>query len=293
VFVSHYANSTLAALQKDLIGGLREVYGAAAFDHVGVYVSRASTRSTPVPLPPRQRDPLSRFLRPILFLSLACAAAVHLGSRRVYIFESGPLAIYPLFSEGQIRTRSVDPRFVVGFQSFVRRALRLGLTIENPLLYRTKGETLRLLAPGKVSHLIARSNSCWYWAQLRARAARAGLDPARATHDGTCLPCILRRASVHAAGVWNQDAGYLVDVFERFSQLQGESLLTLADYYRFCENVRRLPPGRLLGFAPDFSVCVPGIDSGKLVRMFRRSARELRSCLVERGGRELRKAFDL
>lgn len=293
VFLSHYANSSLAALQKSLVVGLREVYGAGSFDHVGVYLSRAPERSTPLPLPPRQRDPLSRFLRPVLFLSLACATAVHLGSRRIYIFESGPLAIYPLFSEGQIRTRSVDPRFVAGFQSFARRALGLRLTIENPFLYRTKGEVLGLLAPDKVSHLIARSNSCWYWAQLRARAFRAGLDPRRATHDGTCLPCLLRRASAHAAGVWDRDAGYLVDIFERFSELEGESLLTLADYYRFCENVRQLPPARLLGLAPDLSVCVPGVDSGKLVRMFRRSARELRSCLVERGGRELRKALDL
>ncbi len=293
ILLSHYANSTLAALQKGLIERLRKIYGADRLDHLGVYVGPSNSPSNPLPLRPRQREPLARFLRPFMLFSLACSAALHLGSRRVLVCESGPLALYPLFNEGQIRTRSVDPRFVEGFEDLVRRVFRTSLRIENPLLYMTKGEALKPFARPELSGLIAASNSCWHWAQLKAVASRQGLDATGKTHDGKCLPCLIRRASVHAAGLWDADAGYLTDAFQDFANLDRESVLTIADYYRFCENARTLDSARMLFLAPDFSVRARGVDCDRLLRMFRRSARELRSCLLERGGSELHRALDL
>ncbi len=293
IFLSHYANSSLAALQKGLIERLRAIYGPDRLDHLGVYVGPSRSPSNPLPLRPRQREPMARFLRPFMLLSLACSAALHLGGRRVLVCESGPLAIYPLFNEGQIRTRSVDPRFIEGFEDLVRRVFRVPLRIENPLLYMTKGEALAPFADERLRGLIAASNSCWHWAQLRAVASRQGLDATGKTHDGKCLPCLIRRAAVHAAGLWEADAGYLTDLFEEFANLDAETVLTLADYYRFCENARTLDSARMLLLAPDFSVRARGVDCDRLLRMFRRSARELRSCLLERGGSDLRRALNL
>ncbi len=293
ILLSHYANSSLAALQKHLVGRLRAIYGSDRLDHLGVYVAPSGAPSNPLPLRPRRRQPMARFLRPFMLLSLACSAALHFGSRRVLICESGPLAIYPLFNEGQIRTRSVDPRFVGGFQRLIRRVSRTRLRIDNPLLYMTKGEALEAFADPRLSGLLADSNSCWHWAQLRAVAKRRGVDAAGATHDGSCLPCLVRRAAVHAAGLWEADAGYVADIFTDFGELDREAVLTVADYFRFCENLRTLPSAEGLLLAPDFSVCAPGVDCDRLLRMFRRSARELRSVLVARGGRELRRALGL
>jgi 7-cyano-7-deazaguanine synthase in queuosine biosynthesis len=385
-------------------------------EHIGVYATKA--RGKKMSKPPRSL--MTQHLRSFLFLSLATAVALESGISTVYIFENGPVALNPLFSEARVNSRTAHPHFLAYFQALIRAIFKVELSIKNPFVYRTKGEVARDLAKPELGGLVAKTCSCWNWfrvplmakqrirkaakaearkkaeaagktvadilidvgdktvvqaateaaaraaataavkaasraeAQAAAQAAaaaavraaaeskikptvkitgKAAADAAareaaakavdgpevkkaieviaqaaaeaaaevtakaavkaagKCRHDGECLPCVLRRTAMHHADLWDKDAPYLTNIFQKYPELGDYTKLAVADFVRFCKNVTSLFGAELLLRVPELSVYEEGVDTQKLVRMYRKHAEEVIDCFRERSKDKFQQDF--
>lgn len=137
------------------------------------------------------------------FLGMAAAAASALapllGDRvRLVVPENGFIAInapLTLRRLGSLSTRTTHPYFL-GLMQDLFDALCVPMTIENPYEFRTKGEMIsRCANPAVLASLAATTVSCGKWKRQRVQCGR-------------CVPCLVRRASFHAAGIADPTAPY-------------------------------------------------------------------------------------
>lgn len=151
--------------------------------------------------------------RSFMFLTIAALAARRTGhSKLVMIAENGQMAIHlPLSAAriGAFSTHTAHPEFVTQASEFFTQLLDYPITIENPYLYRTKGEVVEKLVSSHQS-AVAISVSCW-------RGSRLGKS---FNHCGQCIPCLIRRIALE------------------------RNNLALAEYERdlLAENLSSLPP---------------------------------------------------
>jgi 7-cyano-7-deazaguanine synthase in queuosine biosynthesis len=289
ILVSHYASTRLAGAQKGVVKHLEEVFGTE-LQHVGIYVNRSRAKGAEPKLGAVPKSLMIQHLRTFLFLSLAAAIALELGIRKIFIFENGPVALNPLFSEARINTRTAHAHFLALFRQLIKAVFEVDLEIANPFAYETKGEVTRRLAKPKYESLISETESCWFtfrvW--LRAKEMQRKFS---GRHDGDCFPCILRRTAVHHAGLWEKDGDYLVNVFSEFPELERATVTGIADFLRFCKNTHALSDAELLLHAPDFSVCAEDVDPQELITMYRRHSEEVIACFRDRTSEKFRKNF--
>lgn len=146
--------------------------------------------------------------RSLLFLSLGAAIASALPHRvPLVVAENGFISLnVPLTSAriGSASTRTTHPHFLSMYAAFLER-LGLGLSIETPYRFQTKGEMLAG-ARNRVALDAAspRTMSCSH--PEHGRFAGASLR----SHCGYCVPCIIRRAATMATGVL--DGTYRIDL---------------------------------------------------------------------------------
>ncbi len=111
---------------------------------------------------------------------------------KLYIPENGFISLnIPLtpLRMGSLSTRTTHPFYLTMFQQILGAAdLRVGF--DNPYRLKTKGELLRECKnQNQLKQFVCQSTSC-------GRFARMGF-----VHCGRCVPCIIRRASLHAFGI--------------------------------------------------------------------------------------------
>jgi len=291
ILVSHYANNRLAGLQASLIAHLEQIYGQR-LQHIGIYVGKAKGRKVQHPLSTPYKFVMAQHLRSFMFLALATGIALEQRVNTIYIFENGPVALNPVFSEARINTRTAHPCFLGCFQALIRAVFGVELTIRNPFLYFTKGEVGGVLGKSEqTKNLIARTSSCAHWFRVPLMAKQRGANSFKGIHDGMCLPCIVRRVAVHSAGLWDYDTLYLTDIFNDYPNIDRSDLTAVADYLRFCWNVREASE-EIFSFAPEFSICAEDVDNRKLAEMYKRHSEEVIECFRERSNSELRKCFE-
>ncbi|RWA64052.1 Qat anti-phage system QueC-like protein QatC [Mesorhizobium sp.] len=133
--------------------------------------------------------------RSFLFFSLAALAASALGpSTRIVVPENGLIGLnVPLdpLRLGALSTRTTHPFYMVRMNELFD-ALGLNVTLVNPYRHMTKGQMVagcRDLAFLQAN--VKYSMSC----SSPAKARYKGLSP---RHCGTCVPCLIRRASLQA-----------------------------------------------------------------------------------------------
>jgi len=289
IFVSHYSSNLLAKIQKSLINQLEKIYNLQ-LQHMGIHVGRGGNGKNSLPAP--FRSVMAQHLRSFLFLSLAAAVALESNIRKVYMFENGPVALNPLFSEARVNTRTTHPHFLAHFKNLIKVVFGIELKIENPFLYLTKGEVIDNLGKPELKGLVAKSISCWNWSRVPIWAKQKEIVGFKGRHCGECIPCIIRRTAMHHAHLWKNDADYLTGVFNQFPTLQRNTKTMVADLLRFCQNTKSLSDTELLLRAPDLSVYEGGIDSRKLVEMHKRHAQQVVNCFRARSNNEFREIFD-
>jgi 7-cyano-7-deazaguanine synthase in queuosine biosynthesis len=282
VLVSHYSNPSTSALQTKLLAEL-EARQEEPLTRVGVYAGKKPEKYTNYYLKTARRSPMTQFLRSFLFLSIASVVAIESEINKVYVFENGPIALNPMFSEGRVNTRTAHPRFLATFQNLIETLYGLKLEIENPFLYETKGEVAALLAQPELRAIVKKTNSCWNWSRVPLWAKDLGYTGPKTQHDGSCLPCVVRRASLTSASLATSDVPYLRDVYTEFSTLKLPDQVLIADYLRFCQEIETQQDAELLLQHPDFSVFAGGVDAKELVAMYRRHAREMIASFQEQG----------
>ena len=264
---------------------------ARGLQHLSFFLGASRRRSGSYLLHSQPQTIMAQHLRSFLFLSVAAAVALETGISTVYVFENGPVALNPLFSEARVNTHTVHPHFLAHYRALIRAVFGVELRIENPFAYLTKGEVTSILAKTALRPLLSGTSSCWNWSRVLLRAYKLGIKGFKGRHDGDCFPCIHRRTSVHRANLWGVDDKYLVDIFNGSPLLSRETVVEVADYLRFCKNAASLSDSELLLSAPDFSVYEEAADTRDLIEMYREHAREVIHCFRARSDKEFRRAF--
>ncbi|MBP7946062.1 MAG: 7-cyano-7-deazaguanine synthase [Verrucomicrobia bacterium] len=151
--------------------------------------------------------------RSFLFVSLGATIANMLGKSNVRFYENGVISMnLPVCAQvvGGKATRTTHPRVLNGFQTLLSMIADHPFTVENPFLWKTKGEVVSLIAKSGCPELIGPSISCTHtWEMTKEHS-----------HCGTCSQCVDRRFSIIAAGAEQHDPldQYTVDVFTQSRQ---------------------------------------------------------------------------
>jgi 7-cyano-7-deazaguanine synthase in queuosine biosynthesis len=199
--------------------------------------------------PPHEE--LVQYTRSFLFLSIASCLAISRGIGEILVHENGLVALNPTFSEARFNTRTAHPIFLDYFKKLIAAVFGVRIKITNPFANKTKSEVLRNL--GESWHdLIAKTNSCWAYARVKAFAKMAQVGNFKGLHCGRCLPCVWRRAAIGSNKLEKLDDKYLIDSVTPEKQFLSRTHLTLMlDLWRFCRNVVAMTDDELLDFCPD------------------------------------------
>ncbi|MGL4318241.1 MAG: Qat anti-phage system QueC-like protein QatC [Pseudomonas sp.] len=165
--------------------------------HLPMAVSRFAAVANPVSFTGKKTDVQMR-TRSFNFLAYGALVGATLAQLRVtgrpvelFVPENGLIALNPPMTArriGALSTRTTHPHFLALFQK-VLDTVGLPVRVDNPYALQTKGEMLSgCLDQENLSVLASETVSCGKWKRTHQQC-------------GKCVPCIIRRASFHAAGI--------------------------------------------------------------------------------------------
>jgi Queuosine biosynthesis protein QueC len=172
--------------------------GSAASDNEASAWSRQAFTAVPYYVRPqndRRRESTGRS-RGFKFAVISAIAAFLAKAERIIIPESGQGAIGPaLVTVGQAyEDYRSHPLFTRRMEEFVQAIFNHRVRFTFPQIWQTKGETLRQFVEETGDHAWSSTRSCW---QQNRHVSVDG----KARQCGICAACMLRRMSVHAAGL--------------------------------------------------------------------------------------------
>jgi 7-cyano-7-deazaguanine synthase in queuosine biosynthesis len=152
----------------------------------------------------------SQRTRALVFLTLGVAAALQAAADTLWVYENGVGALNLPLNETQLGVdnyRGVHPLSLMMVREIFELVLERTIHIMNPFLFTTKAQMCSALEPGGLADLVRDTVSCDGFPQRVANQPQCGY----------CTSCILRRQSLHAAGLGDYDAtaGYRHDVLNR------------------------------------------------------------------------------
>ncbi len=219
LLLSHLSgNPTTEVAQKDVAAAVERLApGATTWLPVRVAPHGAAPDGRDFP-PPDRREP-SRRARSFLFVALGAIAAVAIAAPEVLLCENGFLSIaLPLTParSGGLSTRSTHPLFLALCNELLPR-VGVQAQVVNPLIHQTKGEVLRTCLRSVIEPAtVMRSVSCWAAGRQNRQC-------------GGCVPCILRRVAMLAAGY--PDEAYMIDLLAEPGRYKGtEAYRNLVDF---------------------------------------------------------------
>lgn len=278
-FVS-YSPGILSGIQKTIVNSIEGIYGKS-MDHLIISWQGSKKRKGSFRLKDKDDSILKQHLRSFFYLALAVSTAVESNCNTAFIFENGPLAINPLLSESHINTYTAHPQFIETYQTMIDLIFGDVIHIENPFLYKTKGEIAQYLANNDSTDLVKLTSSCMNYARIKTLAPRLNINDFQGRHDGDCLPCIYRRVAIDFAQISEtDDVDYLIDAFNifdsplflRMPEHSLNDLIIIADLLRFCQSVLSSTENKLIINVPDLSLSVKDVDSNELIEMYKRHA---------------------
>ena len=148
------------------------------------------------------------------FAAIASIAA-HIGkAKRIVMPESGQGALGPILAPifRVYPDYRHHPTFFRRIEIFLRSLFGASLTFEQPRLWYTKAETISqfLSHAGHTSDSLVATRSCWQ------QRWNANVDGKR-RQCGLCAACLLRRMSLHAAGVQESPSTYAISDLSKAS----------------------------------------------------------------------------
>lgn len=275
LFASHYVGGSLGKVQTGLMGSIQEEF-AQEFHHFQYRVtSRPNKRS-----PHRYvRKESSHRARSFLFMSFATVAAALHGLSDIFICENGVLSLNVPISDARKGTRSTrhaHPLYLFHFNRLINALYERKFKVQNPFFFWTKGEEVALLKRANLHSLIKDTVTCWGYPNQTLRYKYSN-------HCGYCLPCIVRRVSLIAAGMEPYDDQYVVDVFGSPDKLSEAQLRNVEDLAYFCQSFTKLSKTELLYRYPELVMIealngsAPGDKLDKIIRVYRKFAAEFSS----------------
>jgi 7-cyano-7-deazaguanine synthase in queuosine biosynthesis len=189
ILVSHYWDSETSKAQNALLTLLKKKYTASAFKSLRVRLGFDKNHVNTGEIENSLRA------RSFLFFGLAVLAASAIGGpANVIVPENGLIGLnVPLdpLRLGSLSTRTTHPYYMARVNDLLR-AIGLSVTLVNPYRHQTKGEMIKNCRDLSFLRTISEySMSC----SSPAKARYKKLPP---QHCGTCVPCLIRRASLQA-----------------------------------------------------------------------------------------------
>ncbi len=186
LFVSHVSPQS-GGYQKAVVAALRRQYGAPAIRRVH------GSNSFPKDAVAQGEENTTR-TRSFLFFSMAAYAASGFGRPvTTWVPENGFIALnVPLdpLRLGALSTRTAHPFYMARWNEMLAR-LGIQNTLENPYVKKTKGEMVAACADRAfLQKIVPETMSCAAPAKYRHLKMNWG-------HCGHCLPCLIRRGSLH------------------------------------------------------------------------------------------------
>lgn len=141
------------------------------------------------------------------FAAVAAIAAHLAGLTRVVVPESSQGALGPVLLP--LHNIYADyrnhPTFFRKMERFIELVLGHPIRYEQPRLWSTKGQTLRAFMelPGTTESDLSSARSCW-------QKRRVVNTDGGKKQCGLCAACLLRRLSMHAAGVCERPSAYVI-----------------------------------------------------------------------------------
>lgn len=139
--------------------------------------------------------------------SLLAAIAAHLvGCRDIVFPESGQGIFGPslLRHAGSFPDNRNHPLFAVRMERFVQAILPTEVKFAFPRLWFTKGETVKEFVSANRNSNWRETRSCW-------RNSRHVSVDGKRRQCGLCASCLLRRVSLHTAGLTDAPTSYVVE----------------------------------------------------------------------------------
>jgi hypothetical protein len=265
LLVSHRSRPNMDRKQRDLVTELKDKNQEWSFPHLSVWINRIGTRS----VENTQRT------RSFLYLSLAAAVAFQLGIRKIAVCENGIVSInIPISGQniGTLMTRSTHPKFLKQFRDLTQNIFGDEVHIENPFIFNTKSQMLKMLGDLNQSELIQLAISCSYG------QGRTQLKP----QCGACFQCVNRRFSVISAGLEEHDRAdfYEKDIF--LDQLsEGRERSIALDYVRTAIELDSMDDRDFFRRFPELDEVISYIDmpssesAEKIYELFRSHVHEV------------------
>jgi hypothetical protein len=180
---------------------------------------------------PRRAESSQR-TRSLLFISFGVLAGTSLAryhrkeGATLYLCENGFIAVNPPLTGlrlGSLSTRTAHPFFLAELTRVIEGA-GIRVNIENPYRHKTKGEMLKECRDQKtLARLATDSTSCGRFQKFNYN------------HCGRCIPCQVRRASIHAWGKIEDNTFYVYrklgindDQHARFDDVRAIAMATRA-----------------------------------------------------------------
>lgn len=199
LFISHYRDASTKS-QETCAARLGKVYGDLSPKHVRANVSFDKNDMADMGTETTTRG------RSFIFFALASLAASALdGVTPIYVPENGLISLnVPLdpLRLGAWSTRTTHPFYMARCQNLLDN-LGLGARLLNPYRFKTKGE---MLSACRNKTFLRRAVDITVSCSSVAKGRWKGLSLG---HCGYCTPCLIRRASIHAA-FGNDSTGYSI-----------------------------------------------------------------------------------
>ena len=183
--VSHnsHGNHVVDTCQRNVHSAL-ENHFSQTIKHIRIKVYGRNQGSYKFPEPGNREN--TQRTRSFLFLTLAALVTRRSGFNKVlYMAENGQFAIHIPLNQarvGPFSTHTADPQFVSDAQEIFRTLLsNPDFEIQNPFLYETKAEIIKLL-PIALQNELYQSVTCWMIHYVPGNK-----------HCGFCIPCISRK----------------------------------------------------------------------------------------------------
>ena len=194
--VSHRSNPKISSKQKRLIESLNGHCHSLPF-HVPVWVQKRKALD---------REYTQR-TRSFLYVALAAVVARAFRLQRIRFYENGVVSMnFPISEQvvGGRATRTTHPQVLNGYAALLTLLTEAPFEVENPFLWKTKGEVVDIIGDHGCQSLIGQSVSCSHTIEMTRDHS----------HCGKCSQCISRRfatlASKYAA--FDPESIYGVDL---------------------------------------------------------------------------------
>lgn len=225
--------------------------------------------------------------RSFLYVSIGATIARMLNLKSVRFYENGVISLnLPVCAQvvGGRATRTTHPRVMKGFQDLLSLVAGEPFTVENPYIWKTKADVVKVITDAGCHDLIKHSMTCTHTWEMTNQH----------THCGGCSQCIDRRFAILAAKADQHDPveHYKVDVFTQ-SRDKGEDKIMAAAYLERANQVKNLTDvtqfvssypdvGRVLKYLNYSSA---GQAAQRVFDLYKRHADEVTGALDELGRR--------